>query len=78
MRNVTLIFILVAFAGQGIGIAPNAVISQTKNKTVLFTEDVNKVATHWRLVFTKIGAKVKLETILICFNTAPLWMSIYL
>ena len=69
MTNVTVIFILIAFAGQGIGIVPNVVISQTKNKTDLFTEDVNKIDAHWPLVLRKIGTQVKLETTLICCNT---------
>ena len=65
MRHLTVIFVLVVFAGLGIGIAPTTVMSDTKNKTVLFAEDVNKGDNHWRLVLTKNGNQVKLETTLL-------------
>ena len=69
MRNLRVIFIHVAFAGLSIGIAPTTVMSDTNNKTVLFAEDINKDDNHWRLVLTKIGNQVKLETTLIRCNT---------
>jgi hypothetical protein len=65
MRNLPVVFVVVAFAVLSIGIAPTTVMSDTKNKTVLFAEDVNKGDNHWRLVLTKNGNQVKLEITLL-------------
>lgn len=72
MRHLTVIFVVVASTVLSIGIAPTTVMSDTKNKIVLFAEDVTKDDNHWRLVLTKNGNQVELETTLLRCNTCTI------
>ena len=66
-KNICRIFIFIRFAflSIGIGTKSSSVLSETKNKTILFAEDVNEAGNHWRLILTKIENLVKVEPRLI-------------